>query len=66
MAERFWMVYVEGTSETRRRYEVRAIARTEAERLVRETGRATYLLEAVEVCAFVVNPVAWKDTEVKQ
>jgi len=36
-------------------------ARSEAVRLCRKTGRAVYLLQAIEVCEPTTPPIAWRE-----
>lgn len=59
--DKFWMCYVSGTEGTRKRYEAEADARAEAERLARQTGKPTYLLENVAVCFTTEPPVKWEE-----
>ena len=58
---KFWMCFVEGSRESRVRYEVEAVARTEAERLARTTGKPTYLLASVAVVQPKEAPLEWSE-----
>ena len=57
----FWMVWVEGTEGTRKRYEVMGDAEVEAERLAKQTGKLVYLLQSVKFCQVPARPVEWGD-----
>ena len=59
----FFMVWVMGTGEARKRWEIRADAEAEAERLARTTGKPVYLLESVDMCTVADAPIQWERKE---
>ena len=62
MSDKFWMVWVSGTESTKKQYENKGVAITEAERLSNQmNGKTVYLLESVAVCSIPKQPVEWKE-----
>ena len=59
----FYMVWVTGTEGTHKRYELKADAEAEAERLARRTQKPAYLMESVAVCSISDAPVQWEKKE---
>ena len=57
--DKFWMVYLEGGNNPRRKHETYEAAAAEAERLARTERKAAYVLFTAAVCEPTSPPVAW-------
>ncbi len=57
----YWICYVEGTDGGKRykHWSLRS-AQTEAERLVRLTGKRVYIYEWTGYCEVTLSPVTWE------
>ena len=61
MEKKFWMVYVEEGEGPTHKYPHLYLAEDEAARLVKETCKAVYVLEAIKSC--YLSKVVWEDRD---